>query len=160
MFPDARDPAPEDWKGPVFRLSQSYPKVLPAEEKYPWRGFDFRTQYKEYLEAVLKYCLEGNVEVDWDISKNSVRDWYHAPWLHWGRNGREFVHGLTHERVALPEELARTQTSMFQNWAIGMYNEPGGYVVGRVWKDPNVPDPTAAKFPDGTVALKLLFTQA
>ena len=159
-FPDARDRPPTGWTGPVFKLSQEYPQFQPKPEDYPWKVFDYRTQYKEYLAAVLKYSLEGNVETDWDISKNAVRKWYHAPWLHWGRNGREFIHGLTHERVALPEELARTQTGTFQNWAVGMYNAPGGYVVGRVWRDPDNPDPAAAKFPDGTVALKLLFTQA
>ena len=41
-----------------------------------------------------------------------------------------------------------------------MYNAPGGYVIGQVWKDHNSPDPTAANFPDGTVSCKLLFTTA
>jgi hypothetical protein len=41
-----------------------------------------------------------------------------------------------------------------------MYNAPGGYAIGQVWKDHNAPDPTAAKFPDGTVSCKLLFTTA
>jgi hypothetical protein len=89
-----------------------------------------------------------------------VRNWYHAPWLHWGRNGREFVHGMTHERVAEPGDLARTQTSRYQNWAISIYNAPGGYTIGQVWRNPSKPDPEAAKFPEGTVACKLLFTQA
>ena len=89
-----------------------------------------------------------------------MRTWYHAPWLHWGRNGREFVHGLTHQRPSQPLELAPMQTTQFQNWAVGMYNAPGGYVLGKVWANANRPDPTAAHFPDGTVSIKLLFTQA
>lgn len=159
-FPDFRDQPPKGWNKPVFRLSQDYPQVEPKAEDYPWKKLDFRTQYKDYMEAVLRYALEGNLEVDWDIARNPVRKWYHAPWMHWGANGREFIHGLTNERASLPGELARTQTSTFQNWAVGMYNPPGGYVVGRVWRDPDNPDPAAARFPDGTVALKLLFTQA
>lgn len=160
VFPDARDLPLKNWTGPVFRLSQAYPEFEPKAEDFPWKKFDYSTQYKEYIEAVLKYCLEGNVDNDWDVAKNSVRKWYHAPWMHWGRNGRDFVHGLTHERVSMPEELARTQTAMFQNWAVGMYNPPGGYTVGRVWRDPEAPDPGAARFPEGTVTIKLLFTQA
>ena len=64
------------------------------------------------------------------------------------------------ERLALPGELAPTQISLFQNWAISIYNELGGYTIGQVWKNPDDPNPMAASFPEGTVAFKLLFTQA
>jgi hypothetical protein len=148
------------WTGPVFELSQDYPKSQPKPEAYPWKQYDFRTQWREYAMSVLQYCSEGNLEVDWVVQKNKVRRWYHAPWLHWGLNGREFIHGLTRERVTEPKELAPTQTSEFQNWAVGMYNAPGGYVIGRVWRNPQKPDPSQAKFPDGTAAVKLLFTEA
>jgi hypothetical protein len=65
---------------------------------------------------------------------------------------------MTHERVSQPGELAPTQVSRFQNWAVGFYNAPGGYTIRQVWKDPD--HPIAAAFPDGTVSIKLLFTQA
>ncbi len=159
-FPDSRDKPLPNWSGPVFQLSQDFPTSEPKTEVYPWRKIDFKTQWKEYMKSVLDYCLEGNIEADWVLQSNKVRGWYHAPWLHWGRNGREFIHGLTYEREARPGELAQTQTSIFQNWAVGMYNAPGGYVIGEVWKDPDNPNIKAAKFPDGTVGIKLLFTQA
>jgi hypothetical protein len=57
-------------------------------------------------------------------------------------------------------ELGPQQTSCFQNWAVGILNEPGGYVVGQVWADPFAPDPVKSLFPVGTVAAKLLFTAA
>jgi hypothetical protein len=44
--------------------------------------------------------------------------------------------------------------------AVGFYNAPGGYIIGKVWKDPNAPNPAVVNFPDGTVACKLLFTTA
>jgi hypothetical protein len=160
VFPDAAmDPLP-GWTGPVFELRQDYPKVPPKPERYPWKKYDYRTQWKEYMMSVLHYCYQGNLEADWVPQKNRVRRWYHAPWLHWGLNGREFIHGLTRERVSEPQELAPTQTSRFQNWAVGMYNAPGGYTIGRVWRHPAAPDADAARFPDGTVAVKLLFTDA
>jgi len=147
------------WTGPVFHLSQNYPEAQPAAEDHPWEKFNPRTQWREYLNSVLSYCYEGNIECDWEVQKNTEhKKWYHTPWLHWGRNGREFVHGLTSERVSQPGELAPTQVSMFQNWAIGMYNASGGYTIGKVWKDPD--HPSAASFPNGTVTVKLLFTQA
>lgn len=111
----------------------------------------------EYINALLAYGLQGNIEVDFQGQQNTVRKWYHAPWMH---PGREFIHGMTHERTSRPHELAPTQTGSFQNWAVGLYNAPGGFAIGKVWASPNAPDPTLARFPDGTVAFKLLFTQA
>jgi len=159
-FPDANMAPTANWTGPVFHLSQQYPQTPPVADTYPWQKIDFRTHAKEYLRTVLKYCVEGNDEVDWEVQKNPVRTWYHAPWLHWGRNGREFIHGLTYERVSQPLELAPLQTMQFQNWAVGLYNAPGGYIIGQVWADTNNPNPKTANFPEGTVSIKLLFTQA
>lgn len=159
-FPDTRDHPPDDYHGPIFQLSQDYPPTPPPDEDRPWERIDFKTRGNEYMTSVLKYGLEGNVEVDWVVQKNPRRRWFHAPWLHFGRNGREFVHGLTHERVSEPQELARTQTTRVQNWAVGIFNAPGGYTIGQVWRDPNNPDPGRARFAPGTVAVKLLFTQA
>lgn len=156
-FPSARDNPPAGWTGPVFQLSQDYPLTAPAPETLPWKAFDFKTQPMQYINALLAYGLQGNIEVDFQGQKNAVRKWYHAPWMH---PGREFIHGMTHERGSRPHELAPTQTALFQNWAVGMYNAPGGFAIGKVWANPTAPDPSLARFPDGTVAFKLLFTQA
>jgi hypothetical protein len=159
-FPDAREAPKPDWRGHVFRLSQDYPSTIPPDETYPWKDIDPRSRPEEYMRAVLAYALEGNDEVDWDGAANGIRKWYNAPWLHWGRNGREFVHGLTYERVSQPGELATSQTQTFQNWAIGYYNARGAYTIGQVWRDPNNPNPGAATFLEGAVSIKLLFTAA
>jgi hypothetical protein len=159
-FPSSNDPIPSGWTGPVFKLRQDYPSTKPAVGPKPWKSFNFKTQPIPYLQSVLSYCKEGNVDVDFELKKNTMRNWYHAPWLHTTSNGREFVHGLTGERSSRAHELAPTQTGIFANWAVGFYNAPGGYIIGKVWKDPNSPKPSAAVFPDGTVACKLLFTTA
>jgi hypothetical protein len=165
-FPDAHEAAPNDWHGPVFKLSQAYPTVRPNVEAYPWKGFDYQTQPEEYIRAVFSYALKGNAEVDWVVQNNAVRKWYHAPWMHWRDSGREFVHGLTRERTTpapaagQPGELGPGQTKCFQNWAVGFFNAPGGFTVGQVWADPFSPDPAKARFLDGTVVAKLLFTAA
>jgi hypothetical protein len=159
-FPDAHEAPPLEWSGSVFKLSQDYPRKLPDADKQPWKTWDFRTQPKEYLQSVLSYIYEGNIEVDWELQRNSIRKWYHAPWMHTGDRGREFIHGLTRERTSLPRELAPTQKSKFQNWAVGFYNSPGGYIIGQVWANPVSPNPAKAVFPEGTVTAKLLFTNA
>lgn len=160
VFPNAHDGPPAGWSGPVFMLSQDYPATLPPPETLPWKQFDFRTQAEQYLRNVLAYAMEGNIAVDWQGDRNTVRKWYHVPWLHSTNNGREFVRGLTRERSSRSRELHPNQTSVFANYAVGMYNPAGGHIIGRVWRDPENPDPTAAHFPDGTVSVKLLFTTA
>ena len=159
-FPDAHNPPIAGWTGPVFRLRQDYPSTPPPAENYPWKQFNFRTQSLDYLRAVLNYAYEGNIEVDWEVQKNTQRGWYHAPWLHFGNAGREFVHGMTRERSSRPRELHPQQSDFASNYAVSVYNPPGGHIIGQVWNDPDNPNPALARFPDGTVAIKLLFTQA
>jgi hypothetical protein len=158
-FPDAHNTPPPNWTGKVFKLSQTYPTTRPSKEA-PWEAFDFRTQPEEYIRTVFKYALEGNVEADWDVQSNQVRKWYHAPWLHAGPKGREFVRGMTSERTSQPHELHPQQSSPFQTWAVGAYNPRGGYTIGRVWNAAVGPDVSKAKFLSGSVAVKLLFTTA
>jgi hypothetical protein len=163
-FPDAHDPPPAGWMGPVFKLSQDFPATLPRLEpatKRKWTQFDFTkpADAPQYLQAVLNYCLEGNTANNFaDISANPIRKWYHAPWLHSTASGREFIHGMTKERGSRVGELGPAQTSPHDNWAVGFYNARGGFTIGQVWKDPLHPDPRLAKFPSHTVTCKLLFT--
>jgi hypothetical protein len=160
QFADAHDPPPPGWSGPVFRLKQDYPQTLPPAGAQPWRQFDFRTQPNEYIKAALNYALEGNKEVDFVVQNNAVRGWYHAPWMHAGDAGREFIRGLTRERSSRPGELHPNQTGTFENWAVSVYNPRGGYTLGRVWRNSNSPDPAMARFPNGSLSVKLIFTQA
>lgn len=160
-------PPPSNYKNP-FELSQNYPDTF-SVESYPWQTIDFKTNQDLYMDAVLKYCLEGNLEVNFKGQENKIRKWYHAPWLHDdGRynankeyigNGREYIHGLTRERGTPKFEIHKNQNIELENWAVGMYNEPGGYTLGKVWKSPkDKPEPQNSNFPEGTVSFKLLFT--
>lgn len=170
----------------VFELSQNFKEAgKTVNEELPWKKFaakteDFKTNWKEYLFAALRYSYEGNIETDWVVQQNKTREWYHAPWMHTTKNGREFIHGLTQERGSCMKELTQGQMCEadeprpIQNWAVSVYNEPGGYYIGKVWQEmynadfdasrPN-PKPDAKNFgeegfPEGTVAVKLLFTAA
>jgi hypothetical protein len=159
-FPDFAYSPPSGWTGNVFQLSQNYPTALPAAESVPWKSIDFKTRPQAYLEAVIGYCFEGNIPVEFVGQNNSTRNWYHAPWLHYGNNGREFVRGLTRERTSRRFELAATQDMQFANFAVGFYNPRGAFTIGQVWQNPAAPDPSLAQFPEDTVSFKLLFTTA
>jgi hypothetical protein len=171
-FPDfGHLPAPEQYKGAYFRLSQKYPAVKPVVDpkvqdilKIPFNeNNDGQQNWLKYMLAVRSYCFEGNIEVDWDVEKNTVkRGWYHAPWQHWGRRGREGIRGLTQEATAQPGQLGEKQTDRFQSYAVGFYNDLGGFTIGQVWRDHLNPDYKNNKihFPVGTVVFKLMFSQA
>jgi hypothetical protein len=160
QFIDAHEVPPAGYTGHVFHLSQTYPTTKPTGEAKPWKSIDYKTHAAEYLNAVLNYCYEGNIQVDWDVQNNAVRKWYHAPWMHRENQGREFIRGTTRERTTPPKRLHASQTSRFTAYAVGIYNAPGGWTIGQVWKDPDNPDPSKARFPEGTVSCKLLFTAA
>jgi hypothetical protein len=162
-FRNTIDAVPPGWDGTVFQLSKDYPTTLQTDPM-PWKAFKFKTQQKEYLQAVLTYAREGNEEVNWRVQDNKVRKWYHAPGLLDDRAptpaGREFIRGLTRERTSLPKELHSSQDKHVSNWAVGFYNPIAAYTIGKVWANPSAPDTSAVKFDDGAVAFKLLFSSA
>lgn len=166
-YPDYGYAPPASYKGPTFTLSQNYPntppqgtlpaffKLLPAK---PDNNFE---TWRAYMDAAKAYCLEGNVEADWYVQNNKVRNWYHMPWQHYGPLGREGIHGLTKEAQIQARQLAAGQAATGQTYAVGIYNDIGAYTLGQVWKDPQNPDPSFTSkpnsFANGTVVCKALF---
>jgi hypothetical protein len=162
IYIDSEDKVPAVWSGSVFHLSHAYPASLPTDPK-PWKAFDFATQPKQYMQAVIAYCFDGNTSgpLEFAFQNNSVRTWYNAPGMATGASGREFIHGLTKERSITLQDLDPTApTTKLQSWAVGFYNPIGGMTLGKVWASPDSPDPSQAKFEDGAVSFKLLFTTA
>lgn len=160
-FPDfivRKDSLPMGYAGAVFKLSQDYPTKAPQAEAVPWAAISFKKNATDYLMALRDYVFEGMIAADFRPENNAVRKWFNVPYLTYGANAREAVHGLTSERIVNPPELGLTKPA--HNFAIGFYNAPGGYALGRIWKDPRKPNPTAAKFAKGTMVFKILFTDA
>jgi hypothetical protein len=141
-------------------LRQDYPNELKLEPNQPWLQYNFEKEPEKFLLALRNYVYEGMMAADWKLQNNTVRNWYHVPWMHAGAKGRECKRGLTSERTSLPNELGRNQTMLIQNWAVGFYNEPGGYTIGQVWKDPLSQPLPIVNFAPGTVVAKVLFTAA
>jgi hypothetical protein len=166
-FPDFGYQPPSSYTGPLFQLSQNYPHQQPTGNPpaffklLPTKLDNDFEHWRAYVDAVGKYCLEGNVSTNWDVQKNTVRQWYHMPWQHYGPFGREGIHGLTKEAQIQTKQLAPTQIATGQTYAVGIYNDVGAYTIGEVWKDPQNPDPSFTSKPNsfhnGTVVCKALF---
>lgn len=169
-FPDfgaMLDPGKYDDR--IFLLSQDFPKKMPVQDDAVKNilSIDFKENWEEYAIAVRDYVLEGNgkpndVANSFYLEDNQVRDWYHVPWQHWGSTGREGIHGLTREGPIAQHMLAPEQDETSFAYAVGFYNDLGGYTIGQVW--PKVGEPQldylleGKGFPEGTVVGKILFT--
>lgn len=170
---------PGGYTGRVFKLSQTYPDQLPPMEAYPWLKVDFRNggpvDPRAYLQALLDYGLEGNVEADFYVEDNRVRKWYGMPWMDWntevvadwpGTDGREFVHGLTHEFDASGDTLSTLQKGFADTWSGAYINDRAAFGVGQVYCNPDDPKPGALNpdpmgrnnFANGSYVIKLLFS--
>lgn len=160
--------APGSYTGRVFVLSQDFPRTQPQPDASVTKilEIDFKQDWRAYLMAVRNYVFEGNIEAagyenDFFFEDNKVRRWFHVPWQHWGTTGREGYHGLTQEGPVFPQMLAPQQTQATHAYAVGFYNDLGGYTIGRVWADADKPDVGYMRngrgFPVGTVVAKVLF---
>ncbi len=156
LFPDGYD-------GPWFQLAQNYPSTPPTDGDQPWAKIDFRASPEtadEYLYALRDYAFDGMIAADFRPQENSVRAWFHIPLMNYGPGRRELVHGLTQERTLHYPELGIRQGASVSNYAIGFYNDAGGYTTGQVWAQPDNPDLSKTRFAEGTMVFKILFTAA
>ena len=157
-----------------FRLAADFPKNRPTQVP-DFFSIDFKQgdQFLAYMMKARDFCFEGNihggsVEADFRPQDNQRRKWNHLPWMHWGDQGSEGFHGLIKEAPISPQQLTAEQTGQYQVYAVAFYNDFASYTLGRMWANPNDPDPTVTDrrygrnngFPVGTVIFKLLFTDA
>lgn len=162
---------------PVFRLKTDFPTEKPARLPPFVEQIDFRKSPLEYLTAARDYSFDGNLP-GWNPFENDKAQWYHIPWLHPTttgpsayppNGGTEGFHGLIKEAPLSPLQLGPGQKGKdggYSVYAITLVNDLAGYTLGRMWADPDHPDPRATDhrygggFPPGTVFAKLLFTDA
>lgn len=172
-FPDFKFmPPPSEHSGEVFVLSADFPADLPDPDPAveDILSHDFQGDPIGYAMKVRDYVFAGNIKGNGDVSGDFVlhnnaagHDWYHVPWQHWGSAGREGYHGLTREGPLSPKVLAPTQTDGSSAYAVGFYNNLGGWTIGQVWRDadsgPDLSRFIAGEgFAEGTVVGKFLFT--
>jgi len=170
---------PAGWSGPVFRLSDDYPRQ-PVDDHaaQPWRDKRFDALFSvatptglkkqlayEYSWLVMNYIQEGNVNrpgmADWDACRNTVRPWFNIPFQTYdAMSGREFTHGLTREApVTFSTPQGEIRTTM---WAVGYFNATAAYTLGTVWQadgTARIPQDNVS-FDEGAVVGKPLFNTA
>ncbi|MDC0711621.1 hypothetical protein POL68_24340 [Stigmatella sp. ncwal1] len=163
---------------------------VPAQGQAPAQ---WTPAWQEYMQQLLAYIREGqDLQLDntagWQLKVKDTTRWFHMPWMAYdSKQGREFIHGLTNERTASLSDFhgqlqlqkgvnalstgkgLRETAEGYETWAFGVYNEWGGYAIGRTWQPDGKPltterlggpQPAGLPFPDGTLVAKLLFTTA
>lgn len=156
-----------------------------------WEG-----AWAEYMQDILDYVKEGQdlSPAGWNVRVNGQDRWFHVPWMAYDlTRGREFVHGMTNERTVplselvepgeareelaglhgLPDAMLRDPVAgdtLFESWAVGMYNPWGAYAIGQTWPASGRPvvdtvapgkyRPRGLPFPQGTLVAKILFSTA
>ena len=148
---------------PFTQWRTDYPETLPNHFSGPWLEIDFVSNPREYMQSVLE-SVRGDFarsEQKKQLMARKDAQWWISLWLDYGTSGREPLMGLTKERSPDHGDLSPINAKGHQVWAVGFYNAKGASVLGNVFVD--VCDPKFSenvRFPEGTVAIKFLFTDA
>lgn len=175
---------------PTFKHSTEFPATPdfqttppPTPDMQILKGPDraaAKAEAKRWLDAMQVYIYEDMNTQSPDVDRNfriggggeiSKKRWYHMPWLQTvGANaanqgrGREAIWGLTREGIDVvgpynwPVRVGTT--CLGQEWGLALFNEPGGYAIGKAFPNGDVLAPEQAEFPVGTVSSKMLFAAA
>jgi hypothetical protein len=155
-------------------------------------------KWADYMGAILDYVKQGQDpnlanDVGYRTEVGGKTRWFHVPWMAYDlTTGRDFIHGTTNERTASlndfvgdPGEFGVNDVAGqveaceaewargFETWAVGVYNEYGGWVFGQAFghgaKEAGKPAVDAdgqrqllrgLPFPEGTLVTKFLTTNA
>ncbi len=166
-------PAPQDWEQNAFRTSNyNYPSRPVISKWLAVRptGALSKATAPAYVAAVKKYIerdLNGlvNDPLHWSPQQAG---WYDMPWGGQGSvmangevdpsTGREALlgsyTGQILQSISYPVNQRPTVKS-FQNHAVVYYNDVAAHQLGNIWKNPFKPDLSAAKFPEGSMVVKV-----
>lgn len=140
-------------------LRTDYPTVQPSSS-YAWEAIEPTKDWRRYMTEVLNLVKSSGVTIAEErVQMPATANWWIAPWMDYGPDGREKYNGLTRERGPDPRDLAPNSKGDMQVWAVGWYNAEGAYSLGQVFNkpcDPRVPE-TGWKFLNKTVSFKFLF---
>ena len=105
----------------------------PGKGLFAWQTQDFNVDWQAYIGSVLAEVKAAGVAIrQGRLIMNASAPWWIAPWMDFGRSGRERINGLTAERGPDPKDLSPTSSGGYQTWAIGWYNRPGAFGLGQV----------------------------
>ena len=153
---------PSKYSGPVFKLSQDYPKTKP-DGLPPFMQTDFRTDWRGYMSQVRDYCFEGNVnhatfDEDFRAENNTSAA---GTTCRSSTGGRAVARAFTDDQGSGGPEAATGGLADLHRrrrptrWAV---QRLAGYTIGQVWDDD---DPVAkfsgVTFPFSATVCKVLF---
>lgn len=146
--------SPAEWR-------MDWPAMANVTVEEPWKAIDFKADPRAYMSSVLDTVRVGFVKDGPRLVGTGDEAWWIVPWMDYMSPGREAMMGLTKERSPLPGDLSPISTAGHQVWAIGFYNAPAAAVIGEIYADPCEPSfPEFVQFPEGSAAVKFLFTDA
>jgi hypothetical protein len=166
---------PNDWNGDLFSANYDFPDHAADMTGQPWLTLSPSkpSERDRYFQAVLNYGLTAFPKDIRHGCPEPSLNWYHVPWLTFSfgntqadlqqgviGSGREPICGMTQERQAPVGFLHKQQTQVVQTWAVGSFNETGGVLLGKTWKNPKSADLTNLAFDNGSFIIKFLFTEA
>ncbi|TIS45803.1 hypothetical protein [Mesorhizobium sp.] len=145
---------------PIAAWRTDYPSSSSAGAP-AWSTISFASEPARYMEAVLETVRPYFRYKDASLAGTGSEPWWMSEWMDYDKFGREPLMGLTKELAPRTHQLSQTSQSGSQVWAVNFYNEPGAVALHQVFADPCSPVvPEKLLFPEGTVAIKFLFTDA
>ncbi len=145
---------------PQAKWRTDYPTSIGSPQT-PWSAISFKTEPQKYMASVLDTARPHFRRSGRKLVGSSSEPWWISLWLDYTSSGREPFMGLTKERGPSPGDVSPTNPGGSQVWAVGFYNAPGATVLASVFARPCDPTlPPSVSFPEGTVSVKFLFTDA
>lgn len=167
-FANSQVALPPGYVGPSFSLSHNYPKSISTPVVMPWqatlKGLPISKNTAPAYAMALKEAVSADINVlvnDYPNWNAEQRGWFNQPWL---SASRDPIHGMFSATV--------TDASLFNdpalkvkqvpNFAAVYYNATAAVTLGKFWgataMKPNLIT-NAAQFPEGSLIVKLAFTQ-
>ncbi len=166
-------PAVEDWQNKPMRVSNYAYPIKPVKSQWiaqrPAKHLSTETApaYAAAVKRLIERDISGlvNDPLNWSPTKVG---WYDMPWGAQGStmgngkidplSGREALSGSYTgqilENVSYPVG-ERPEPTKFQNYSVAYYNDVAGVQLGKIWRNPFKPDISAAKFPEGSIVVKV-----
>ncbi|WP_150131330.1 hypothetical protein [Caulobacter mirabilis] len=146
----------------AFPWRRDLPQPAANRQPHAWDSVQ-KENWEAYMAAFLSEVKAGGLAIaDGKAAMKPDAEWWIAPWMDYGDNGREKNLGLTKERNPGKGDLAPGSGTGRQVWAVGFYNREGAAALGQVFADPCNPQvpQTGWSMPEGAASFKLLFTTA
>lgn len=163
-------PPDGDWKHGMRPSNYDYPQVKPDARwlKLKPRGpLTVKTApaYVAAVKAFITRDMSGlvNDPLNWTPQKAG---WYDMPWGGQGsprpdgtiapESGREPLLGSYTGQILKPDSYpSNPPGKAFQNHAVVYYNDVAAHQLGKIWADPFHPKLKEAKFPEGSMVVKV-----